>query len=103
MVTFFLHSWASGEERAWQEITGLPDGRYRMTVRVKTAGDFDSACLYAQSGEARFTCELAPGEEYAYIKFDGIQVTGGACEIGVVISASALAQLDMDQVVFEQK
>lgn len=93
----------AGEEKAWQQLTDLPDGKYRMTARVKTSGAYDGACLYAESGTERFACEIAPSEAYTYLKFDGIQVTGGMCEIGVVLNASAPAQLVFDQVVFEMK
>lgn len=93
----------AGEEKAWQQLTDLPDGKYRMTAHVKTSGAYDGACLYAESGTERFTCEISPSEAYTYLKFDGIQVTGGMCEIGVVLNASAPAQLVFDQVVFEAK
>ena len=92
-----------GEEKAWQQLTDLPDGKYRMTVRVKTTVAYDSAYLYAQTNSEQYTYEIAPSEAYTYIKFDGIQVTDGMCEIGVVLNASAPSQLDFDQVVFEMK
>ena len=93
----------AGEENIWQQITDLPDGQYRMTVQVKTSGLYDSAYLYAESGAECYTYEIMPSDAYTYIKFDGIQVTGGTCEIGAVLKASAPAQLVFDQVVFEMK
>ena len=93
----------SGEEKAWQQLTDLPEGKYRLTVRVKTSGTYDTAYVYAQTGGEQYTYEIVPGEAYAYIKFDGIQVKDGACEIGFVLNASEPAQIMVDQVVFELK
>ena len=91
----------AGEANAWQQLTNLPDGQYRITVRVKTSGVYDSAYVYAESDAERHTFEISPSDEYVYLKFDGIQVTGGLCEIGVVLKASVPAQVVFDQVTFE--
>lgn len=92
----------AGMEKTWQQITGLPDGQYRMTAWVQTSGEFDAAYLYANTGTKEYICDAPQTDDYVFVLLDEIQITDGKCEIGFILEASSAAKMIFDQVVFER-
>lgn len=76
--------------RAYQEVTGLPGGKYRVSAIVSTAGFGGSVSLYANYGKTAIASNAANTYETTGI------VTDGRIEIGLDIATTGGTTIDFD-------
>ncbi len=95
--------------RAYTIYTGqhiqLPNGQYKLSMKVRSSGGQSKAYAVVKlpNGTEKFSPKFRKSDGWVTIEIDKIQISGGACEIGIVSSASASQWLNVDDIKLEQK
>lgn len=97
-----MSTWS--DEAAWavyvyQEIQGIPDGFYTFTGNFNRGDGHNSTQLFARNcgGEDVFEdIPLTAPSEWLEFSITGIEVIGGACEVGFFVDSPVLAWFNSD-------
>ncbi|MFP1133082.1 arabinogalactan endo-beta-1,4-galactanase [Asticcacaulis sp. W401b] len=101
--SYGLVFWSGGpyETDAYQSLTGIANGQYTLTAMFKNGGGQTSAYLYAKNcGGAVRQTSIPVSSGWTKVVVRGVQVTGGACRIGLYSVAAANQWVAMDNVTF---
>lgn len=84
------------ERKVSQKIADVPDGIYRLSLKVRGSGDFGKLTLSVLNGKNRQTLDLkGPGEEWRAASLDSLQYGGEVViEIEAVGKSGAKAIID---------
>jgi len=82
-------------------VVPLPDGQYRLTLKVKGGGQFNQFYVYAESNgtTSKFDIKLS-SEEWQDITLDNINVRNGKVEVGFYADGKANAWSHVDDLMF---
>lgn len=102
--TWVLSGWSKASPqkpytaRIYQVIKGIEDGTYQLTVHIMSIAGIPKANLYAANcGGADPEPVPSPSSNWTELVIDGIEVTGGECEVGVDIDARATDWVNVDK------
>lgn len=104
---YVLSTWygtAAYTARIYQVVEGLEAGTYTLKAHVANIATINTAELYAQGCSDTDPEPLPlPGSETLVERvLEGIEVTGGSCEIGINIDAKAADWVNVDLFSFEK-